>query len=125
MPAAPLKPTTINSTLFAKHDETAGGVSRSKRNKALKRAANRRQTEKETGVGGTKGVEDKAVKEQQEGKVILVNWEENDPEDPMNWSKARKWRMTLLLSSMTLAIGLASESFQPLWSSNTVCVTDP
>jgi hypothetical protein len=76
MPAAPLKPTTINATLFARHDETAGGETRRKRDLALRRAAAKKRTEKETGIGNTEGVEDKAVAAQEQGKVILVNWEE-------------------------------------------------
>jgi hypothetical protein len=36
---------------------------------------------------------------------------QNDPEDPMNWPKSRKWRMTILLCLMTLFIGLATSAF--------------
>ncbi|KAL7415351.1 MFS general substrate transporter [Mrakia frigida] len=48
---------------------------------------------------------------QHEGKIILVDWEENDPENPMNWSKGKKWLMTMLLCGMTLFIGLATSAY--------------
>ncbi|EIM87230.1 MFS general substrate transporter [Stereum hirsutum FP-91666 SS1] len=43
--------------------------------------------------------------------IILVTWEENDPTNPMNWSKAKKWRTTILLCFMCLFIGLATAAF--------------
>lgn len=38
-------------------------------------------------------------------RIILVQFDEGDKENPMNWSKPKKWLMTSLLCSMTLAIG--------------------
>ncbi|KAF9033026.1 hypothetical protein BDZ89DRAFT_1131104 [Hymenopellis radicata] len=43
--------------------------------------------------------------------VILVTFQPDDPNDPMNWSNAKKWRTTTLLCFMCLFIGLATASF--------------
>ncbi|KAF9024515.1 MFS general substrate transporter [Hymenopellis radicata] len=43
--------------------------------------------------------------------VILVTFQPDDPNDPMNWSTAKKWRTTTLLCFMCLFIGLATASF--------------
>lgn len=46
-----------------------------------------------------------------EKKVIVVRFEDNDPEDPENWSNIRKWITTILLCLMTLFIGLATSAY--------------
>ncbi|KII92919.1 hypothetical protein PLICRDRAFT_134932 [Plicaturopsis crispa FD-325 SS-3] len=43
--------------------------------------------------------------------VILVTWQDGDPTNPMNWSKAKKWRTTILLCFMCLFIGLATAAY--------------
>jgi hypothetical protein len=37
-----------------------------------------------------------AVKDENKDKIILVTFEEGDPQDPMNWSKGRKWLIVSL-----------------------------
>ena len=32
--------------------------------------------------------------------VVLVDYEENDPDNPLNWSSARKWLILLAISWM-------------------------
>lgn len=44
-------------------------------------------------------------------KIILVQFDEGDPENPKNWSKTRKWTTTILLNLMTLAIGLSTTAY--------------
>ncbi|GAA5823046.1 hypothetical protein JCM11251_007464 [Rhodosporidiobolus azoricus] len=44
-------------------------------------------------------------------KIVLVRFEEGDPENPLNWPKARKWLITFLLCAMTTNIGLATTAF--------------
>ncbi|PWN28775.1 MFS general substrate transporter [Jaminaea rosea] len=44
-------------------------------------------------------------------RIILVQFDEGDKENPMNWSKPKKWLMTSLLCSMTLAIGLSTTAY--------------
>ncbi|KAL1698500.1 MFS general substrate transporter [Schizophyllum commune] len=46
-----------------------------------------------------------------ESDVILVEFEPNDPENPMNWSDKRKWMTTWLLCFMCLFIGLSTASY--------------
>lgn len=46
-----------------------------------------------------------------EKKVIIVRFEDNDPENPENWSNIRKWVTTILLCLMTLFIGLATSAY--------------
>ena len=42
----------------------------------------------------------------------LVEWNgPNDPENPMNWSRGRKWLITLAMGSMTWVITFASSVF--------------
>ncbi|CED82158.1 Synaptic vesicle transporter SVOP and related transporters (major facilitator superfamily) [Phaffia rhodozyma] len=56
--------------------------------------------------GGEKTADVKSKK-----KIILVQFEENDPENPMNWSTGRKWTITILLNLMTLIIGLSTSAY--------------
>ncbi|QRV87327.1 major facilitator superfamily transporter [Ceratobasidium sp. AG-Ba] len=42
------------------------------------------------------------------GKVTLVEWDANDPENPRNLSRLRKWVITLLSSSLCLSVALGS-----------------
>lgn len=44
-------------------------------------------------------------------KIHLVEFDENDPEDPFNWLNFRKWVMTILLCSMTMMIGLSITAY--------------
>ncbi|EIM90087.1 MFS general substrate transporter [Stereum hirsutum FP-91666 SS1] len=46
-----------------------------------------------------------------DSKIILVTFEEGDPENPMNWGKGRKWMTTALLCFMTLTIGLSTSAY--------------
>lgn len=41
----------------------------------------------------------------------VITWEEEDPENPYNWTKARKWVQTAQLAIGTLAISFASSSY--------------
>ncbi|KAL8291342.1 hypothetical protein RQP46_002320 [Phenoliferia psychrophenolica] len=96
-----LKPTAINSTLFP-----------SKKNKHLENA-----DEKTAAVARDlgDGPDDETLRHaealQADGKIILVDWAENDPENPMNWPRWKKWLMTDLLCLMTLFIGLATSGY--------------
>jgi len=53
------------------------------------------------------------------GKIKLVRFDEGDPENPMNWSKGRKWFTTFLLCSMTCLIGLSTSAYSNTISSMT------
>uniref|UniRef100_A0A0K3CJD3 BY PROTMAP: gi/472585063/gb/EMS22629.1/ fructose facilitator [Rhodosporidium toruloides NP11] gi/647403384/emb/CDR49512.1/ RHTO0S27e01244g1_1 [Rhodosporidium toruloides] n=1 Tax=Rhodotorula toruloides TaxID=5286 RepID=A0A0K3CJD3_RHOTO len=44
-------------------------------------------------------------------KIVLVQFEEGDPENPLNWSRARKWVITILLDAMTVMIGLSTTAY--------------
>ena len=42
----------------------------------------------------------------------IVDWEgENDPENPMNWSRGRKWWITIMCSSLTFVVSFGSSVF--------------
>ncbi|KAI5124039.1 hypothetical protein M0805_003868 [Coniferiporia weirii] len=41
----------------------------------------------------------------------IVDWEPNDPGNPYNWSKSRKWPMTLLLAAGTFCVSFSSSSY--------------
>ncbi|KAJ9123324.1 hypothetical protein QFC22_001523 [Naganishia vaughanmartiniae] len=41
-------------------------------------------------------------------KVIIVEFEPGSPEDPKNWSKGRKWFVTMGMSALCLAVALGS-----------------
>ncbi|KAG8731223.1 hypothetical protein FRC11_004697 [Ceratobasidium sp. 423] len=41
-------------------------------------------------------------------KSTLVNWDDNDPENPRNLSRFRKWTITLLSSALCLSVALGS-----------------
>lgn len=43
--------------------------------------------------------------------VILVHFDDNDPENPFNWSRSKKWLTTILLCSMTMMIGLSTTAY--------------
>lgn len=44
-------------------------------------------------------------------EYIILNFVEDDPEDPFNWSTGRKYYITALLCLMTLTIGLATTAY--------------
>jgi MFS family permease len=48
-----------------------------------------------------------------EDDPFLVRWEENDPEDPYNWSTNRKSWITLQLGMLAFAASLASSIISP------------
>ncbi|KAL7416407.1 MFS general substrate transporter [Mrakia frigida] len=58
-------------------------------------------------AGSTKEIMQKGKKT----KIILLHFEEGDPEDPLNWSKSRKWFTTFLLCMMTCLIGLSTSAY--------------
>ncbi|KAF8160601.1 major facilitator superfamily domain-containing protein [Pholiota molesta] len=41
----------------------------------------------------------------------VVDWDLNDPEDPYNWSKRRKWLITMQLAFCTWTVSFASSSY--------------
>ncbi|KAF9459570.1 MFS general substrate transporter [Collybia nuda] len=41
----------------------------------------------------------------------IVDWDHNDPEDPYNWSKARKWLITSQLALCTWTVSFGSSSY--------------
>ncbi|KAF8709206.1 Major Facilitator Superfamily, partial [Rhizoctonia solani] len=43
-----------------------------------------------------------------DAKHTLVSWEENDPENPRNLSRLRKWTITLISSALCLSVALGS-----------------
>ncbi|TIB84808.1 putative MFS transmembrane transport protein [Wallemia mellicola] len=49
----------------------------------------------------------------EDGNIILIAFEENDPENPLNWGKGRKWLTTSLLNAMTMIIGLSTSAYSP------------
>lgn len=57
---------------------------------------------------------DAVEKAKQDDNIILVGWDgPDDPENPLNWSKKKKWINTLCLNIMCLFIGLATAAFGP------------
>ncbi|GAA5994674.1 hypothetical protein JCM5350_000375 [Sporobolomyces pararoseus] len=73
--------------------------------------------------------EDEGVLEKEaESEVRWVEWEKNDPENPFNWSKRRKWAIssvgflfTCLVSLSTSAYSITAQSIQDeLHTSNTL-----
>ncbi|KAK4698332.1 hypothetical protein P7C70_g7950, partial [Phenoliferia sp. Uapishka_3] len=44
-------------------------------------------------------------------KILILHFEEGDPEDPLNWPKSRKWVVTFLLCMMTTLIGLSTSAY--------------
>ncbi|KAI1296157.1 MFS general substrate transporter [Xylaria venustula] len=41
----------------------------------------------------------------------IVDWDENDPENPMNWPKSKKWFVTTVWSTLTFCVTFASSVF--------------
>ena len=41
----------------------------------------------------------------------VVEWIENDPRNPMNWSTARKWIMALAVANTVLVVSFCSSAF--------------
>ncbi|KAL8284007.1 hypothetical protein RQP46_005120 [Phenoliferia psychrophenolica] len=44
-------------------------------------------------------------------RLIVIHFEEGDPENPMNWSKRQKWVITFLLCMMTTMVGLSTSAY--------------
>jgi MFS family permease len=55
----------------------------------------------------------KSTSRHQDVDPFLVRWEENDPEDPYNWSNSRKSWITFQLGMLALAASLASSIISP------------
>ncbi|PWN48050.1 MFS general substrate transporter [Violaceomyces palustris] len=62
-------------------------------------------------IHGGSVVESGADGEDGDSKVIVVMFDEDDKENPMNWSKKQKWTITVLLNVMTLCIGLSTSAY--------------
>lgn len=52
---------------------------------------------------------DSVIKDEKEW--VVLEFAANDPEDPYNWSKARKWLITCILCGFTMFIGLATTAY--------------
>jgi predicted MFS family arabinose efflux permease len=65
--------------------------------------------EKAVMAGGTTD----PMSRQQDTDPFLVRWEENDPDDPFNWSNGRKSWITFQLGMLALAASLASSIISP------------
>ncbi|CZR69920.1 related to multidrug resistant protein [Phialocephala subalpina] len=48
-----------------------------------------------------------------EERKYIVDWEEDDPENPLNWPSKKKWKNLWIVSSITLITPLASSMFAP------------
>lgn len=53
------------------------------------------------------------AQEAADGDVIWVEFEENDPENPFNWSKARKWTITALAVFFTAEVAATASAYVP------------
>ncbi|KAK4048783.1 hypothetical protein OIV83_004549 [Microbotryomycetes sp. JL201] len=50
------------------------------------------------------------TKEESTTDANKVQWESNDPENPQNWSHARKWPLTVFCASLTVNVTFASSA---------------
>ncbi|GAA5919902.1 hypothetical protein JCM1841_002104 [Sporobolomyces salmonicolor] len=48
--------------------------------------------------------------QEQQPDLNKVTWEENDPENPQNWTHAKRWRITAICCFLTLAVTFASSA---------------
>ncbi|KAL0572434.1 hypothetical protein V5O48_009527 [Marasmius crinis-equi] len=48
-----------------------------------------------------------------ESDLLIVDWEENDPENPRNWPRRKKFICTILLSALTFLTPLSSTMIAP------------
>ncbi|KAN0064196.1 hypothetical protein ACQY0O_003363 [Thecaphora frezii] len=106
---APLKKTSINADIFpgAESPTAHAGESVFKTEDATEQSSTDPNTLETTPDASVRG----DVELQEKPKVIVVRFDDNDPEDPMNWSKKQKWVITILLDAMTLCIGLSTSAY--------------
>ncbi|KII88762.1 hypothetical protein PLICRDRAFT_176307 [Plicaturopsis crispa FD-325 SS-3] len=45
------------------------------------------------------------------GSPYIVDWDENDPENPYTWSRVKKWMITAQVSSGTLSVSFGSSAY--------------
>jgi hypothetical protein len=50
----------------------------------------------------------------QESKKTYVDFEHDDPENPLNFSTARKWFITILVVMMTILVAAAAGAYSPV-----------
>lgn len=55
----------------------------------------------------------KKKKKEEKGDVIWVEFEENDPENPFNFSKTRKWTTTILAVFYTMEVAATAGAYVP------------
>ncbi|CAL3970828.1 hypothetical protein PZA11_007249 [Diplocarpon coronariae] len=66
------------------------------------------------GVGGSSTVSLTTILEgANQPPKHVVDWKENDPEQPTNWSAGKKWKNLLIVSAVTFITPLASSMFAP------------
>lgn len=53
------------------------------------------------------------AEEMENNTPVIITFEENDPKNPLNWSKARKWSTTLLASLSVFLMPLSSSIVAP------------
>ena len=122
-----LKKTSINATLFEEggaqqqhnqtHDVDVESPAVTLRDR---RGSNATDAEEDVTQSNAKGKNKKQSRStttlptsatDSDEKIILVQFDEGDPENPKNWSSSRKWLTTILLNVMTLAIGLSTTAY--------------
>ncbi|KAJ3524486.1 hypothetical protein NMY22_g10977 [Coprinellus aureogranulatus] len=54
--------------------------------------------------------ESKPVSSIDEQDVVVVEWEDTDPEYPLNWSRSKRWYITILVSALVFNATIASSA---------------
>lgn len=59
---------------------------------------------------GSARIESETFDDHDAEKEIEVEWDNNDPQNPQNFTKAKKWRFTILASVLTVVVTFASSA---------------
>ncbi|GAA6006278.1 MFS transporter [Rhodotorula paludigena] len=94
----------------ARHDDATPASTQPSTRRSSVTAVHEQEASEKTGkASATKGAGD--VDKFDKDKIVLVRFEEGDPENPLNWSRPRKWLITFLLCMMTVMIGLSTTAY--------------
>ncbi len=76
--------------------------------KAVSSSPTASQIEAGNTTSDSKEKQSHVVQEKQDGDPNLVNWDENDPENPQNWSQPRKIMLLITVSTCAFCVTCTS-----------------
>lgn len=89
-------------------------IEQGRRSSSITSLGDRQVTDEEKAIPATEdSAKDQTEETTLEHDPNIVNWDENDPENPYNWTAKKKWLNIGILSTITFLTPLGSSFFAP------------